>query len=447
MEASGDPNLGLTIMAVVAGFPFGETGLASGIVFLIILWAASALMSGSEVAFFSLGSGERNRFESGNEPRARKVLLLLSRPEELLATLQTTILVIDLLFIGVASWLMAIHILPGDSSVGLYFTGALGIVAGYVFLGKLLPGWIIRRYAEGYALASATFILFLHRLLNPVVSIRLAIRTFILTNLKLNKRAIDMKKLSEALQLNGKDLLQEEKILKGIVRFGDIDVSEIMRPRVDMIAVDIQTPFPRIIDIVVESGYSRIPVYLSDLDHIKGILYVKDLLPHFHKPVSFRWQSLVRPPNYVPENKKINDLLAEFQQNKNHLAIVVDEYGGTSGLITLEDILEEIVGEISDESDEEELPYTKISDIAYLFSGKTSLHDVKKVLGLPSDFFDPIQGDSETLAGLVLEIRGELPKTGDRIEYEGYSFTIRSVDDRRIREIQITCPATGFQNN
>jgi len=246
-----------------------------------------------------------------------------------------------------------------------------------------------------------------------------------------------MDDLSDALELTSDELDEDEKILKGIVNFGNISVNAIMCPRIDVTAVDIKLGFCQIISVIIESGFSRIPVYSESFDNVKGILYAKDVLPYMNNTDSFKWQSLLRPPYFVPETKKINDLLKEFQQKKIHMAIVIDEYGGTSGIITLEDILEEIVGEITDESDEDEILYRKIDERTFMFEGKILLNDFLKVLDLDENFFDYVKGESETLAGLILELTGEIPKKNQVIKYGDFKFTIESADRRRIREIRV----------
>jgi gliding motility-associated protein GldE len=247
-----------------------------------------------------------------------------------------------------------------------------------------------------------------------------------------------MDDLSDALDLAEHGITEDKKILEGIVKFVNIDAREVMTPRVDMVGVSMQCRFKDLIKLIIESGYSRIPAYNQHLDNIKGILYVKDLLPFLDKPDAFNWQSLLRPAYYIPETKKIDDLLKEFQTSKIHMAVVIDEYGGTLGIVTLEDILEEIVGEITDESDGEEIPYIKIDDRNYLFEGKVLLNDFFKVFDADEEIFDDVKGEGDTLAGLILELKGELPKKNETIPCKGFIFTIKSVDKRRIMQIQVT---------
>jgi len=274
----------------------------------------------------------------------------------------------------------------------------------------------------------------------PLSAILIRSTSAVQKKMKEKRSNISMDDLSQALELTGEELEEDEKILQGIVNFGNTDVSEIMKSRVDVVAVDIAMGFYDLLELIKEYGYSRIPVYIGDFDHVKGLLYVKDLLPHIRKGNTFRWQSLIRPPYFVPENKKINDLLAEFQKQKIHLAIVVDEYGGTSGLVTLEDILEEIVGEISDESDVEEVMFEKINDQTFLFEAKTLLNDFYKAVNLKEPVFDEVKGEAETLAGLILELNGEIPEKNERFSFQGYQFIVEEVDERRITKIQVEIP-------
>ena len=244
--------------------------------------------------------------------------------------------------------------------------------------------------------------------------------------------------MSDALELTEVSLTEEKNILKGIVKFGNIDVCEIMRSRVDVVGIELETNYRSLLEIVNESGYSRIPVYEESFDRIVGILYIKDLLPYLNQKDDFEWHKLIREPYFVPESKKINDLLKEFQLKHIHLAIVVDEYGGTSGIVTLEDILEEIVGEITDESDAEELTYQKIDDNTIIFEAKTFLNDFYKIAGVDDDVFDKVKGDADTLAGFILELRGEIPEKNDLLSYKNFIFEVLEVDNRRIKSIKAT---------
>ncbi|MCD6598506.1 MAG: gliding motility-associated protein GldE, partial [Bacteroidales bacterium] len=271
----------------------------------------------------------------------------------------------------------------------------------------------------------------------PLIHLLISSTSFVNKRLARKKTVISMNELSDALDLSSTDDIEDEHILKGIVKFGNIDVQEIMKSRMDVFAIDVETPFSMLLKNFLESGYSRIPIYANSFDTIKGILYIKDLLPHLNKDETFKWQTLVRPPYYVPESKKINDLLAEFQEKKIHLAIVIDEYGGTSGIVTLEDILEEIVGEIKDESDEDEIFHTQLNKTTFIFEGKTLLNDFYKIIEEPANIFDDIKGEADTLAGLILEMKGEIPAKDEVFTYNEFTFKVEAVDNRRIKKIRV----------
>ena len=314
------------------------------------------------------------------------------------------------------------------------------IIVTFILLlfGEILPKVYAASFALKFALFIAPLIYTINYFLWPISS--LLIRSTSLVNKKIKQRQqqLSLDDLSNALELTASSLSEDKEILKGIVKFGNIEAREIMKPRIDVAAVDIRKPFSRILTKIVESGYSRIPVYDTTFDHIKGVLYIKDLLPHIEKDNRFRWQSLIRPPYFVPGTKKINDLLEEFQLKKIHMAIVVDEYGGTNGIVTMEDVLEEIVGEINDEYDTvDEATFVQIDENTYIFEAKTLLNDFYKILHLPSDIFDDLNGDADTLAGIILEIKGEIPQKDDIVNYKNFEFKIEAVDFRRIEKIMV----------
>jgi gliding motility-associated protein GldE len=404
---------------------------------ILLLLAASASISGAEVAFFSLGPNERNQLNLKNSKSTKRVLKILEKPENLLATLLVSNNLVNMGIVILSTWVTE-DLLTFTGFPVLKFIIQIVLITFIILLiGEVLPKIYATRHSMRLAQLMAIPVYTLERMLRPLNRVLIGSTSLVSKRLKDQGSHLTMDELSDALVLTGQELVDEEKILKGIVRFGNIEVGEIMRPRVDIFSLDITEPFRMIFDRVVEYRYSRIPVYRKDLDDIRGILYVKDLISHVQKTNSFRWQSLIRPAFFVPENKKINDLLQEFRQNKMHMAIVVDEYGGTSGLITLEDILEEIVGEIRDESDEEDAMILKIGEKHYLCNGKTTLNDVIKALELEEDYFDQVKGGSETLAGLVLELRGEIPEPGERIKLNCLTFVVKSRDDRRIKEVEI----------
>jgi gliding motility-associated protein GldE len=307
-----------------------------------------------------------------------------------------------------------------------------------LLFGEILPKLYASHFSLGFARFMALPLQLLEKLFRPLNSLLIVSTSFISTRLQRHQKNVSMDEISQALKLTSEQELSEEKeILEGIVKFGNKNVAEIMKPRVDVVSLDIKNNFKTVLSVIVDSGFSRIPVYIGSFDNIKGILYIKDILPHSHKGDSFNWQTLIRPPFYVPETKKINSLLKEFQKNKVHLAVVVDEYGGTSGIVTLEDVLEEIVGEIVDEFDEEDNFFTQISENVFLFDGKTLLGDFFKISKCDDTVFDPVKGDAETLAGLILELKGEIPVLREKIAYNQFNFTIEAVDNRRIKQIKV----------
>ncbi len=412
-------------------------GLIIELLVILILLAASASISGAEVAFFSLGPNERNQLNLKNSKSASRVLNLLVKPEDLLATLLVSNNLVNMGIVILSTWVTDALLGFTHSPVLKFIIQVILITFVILLIGEVLPKIYATRHSLRLSQLMSVPVSSLERLLRPINRLLIGSTSMVSKRLKDQSLPLTMDELSEALVLTGQELVEEEKILKGIVRFGNIEVGEIMKPRVDVFSLSINDPFRTVFSTVIENGYSRIPVCQKDIDDIRGILYVKDLLSHVQKTNSFRWQSLIRPAFFVPENKKISDLLQEFRQNKMHMAIVVDEYGGTSGLITLEDILEEIVGEIRDESDEEDPMIQKIGEKTYLCNGKTSLNDVVKALELDEDYFDQVKGGSETLAGLILELKGEIPEPGTRIQLNYLTFVIKNRDDRRIKEIEI----------
>ncbi|MFC2138837.1 gliding motility-associated protein GldE, partial [Bacteroidota bacterium] len=312
------------------------------------------------------------------------------------------------------------------------------IVITFIILlfGEILPKVYASQYRMRFAHTMAYPLIIIENIVRPLNSLLISSTSIIKKRFD-GKQNISIDELSEAINITSENIPEEKKILKGIVKFGSIDVKEIMKARIDVVAVNIEIKYKKLLSIIVESDYSRIPVYEETFDNVKGVLYVKDLLPFINNDDEFEWQKLIKPPYFVPETKKIDDLLEEFQKNKIHMAIVIDEYGGTSGIITMEDIIEEIVGEINDEKDAEEFKFHKIDNHNYIFEGKTLLNDFYKITYTDDEFFDEIKGESESLAGLLLEIKGEMPKKGEIINYKQFEFTIDTVDNRRIKKIKV----------
>ena len=399
----------------------------------------SAFMSMSETAFFSLSPSHLEELKLRDGKRDRIVLELLRNPQKLLATI-----LIGNNFVNIVITLLLAYftykVLPADLSDLLKFLIETVLITFLLLLfGEITP----KVYATVQPLRMARFaaggLRVLTKLLTPF-SLLLVKSTSIVEH-RMEKHShtnLSMDELSQAVELTDIATEEEKDILESITKFGNRCVADVMRSRLDIVDIDIKADYRQLLSVIISSGYSRIPVYAGTADTIKGVVYSKDLLPHLDKPHNFRWQTLIRPAYFVPESKHLDDLLSEFQQQKVHLAIVVDEYGGTSGLITLEDILEEIVGEISDEYDEEERQYTRLSDNSYLFEGKILLNDFYKVLDISEDMFAGVADEVETLAGLVLELKGDFPKRGEKVCYGNYEFEIVALDKRRIKTIKLT---------
>ncbi|WP_321517051.1 gliding motility-associated protein GldE [Marinifilum fragile] len=406
---------------------------------MVLLLFCSALISGSEVALFSLSPQQISDIEAEENHKNRKLLKLLRMPEELLATI-----LIGNNFVNVGIVILSSFIT--NSIVDFSNAPTIGFLVQVVIItfllllfGEIIPKVYATQTVVRFSKFMAFPLFYMEKIFRPM-SVILIKSTSIVNKRISKKQNISMGDLSQALELTADEISEEMEILEGIVNFGNINVVEIMKSRVDVVAIDVRTGFGKLKSILIDSGYSRVPVYDGTFDNVRGILYVKDLLPHHHKPNTFRWQSIIRPPFYVPETKKINDLLEEFQTQKNHMAIVVDEYGGTSGIITMEDILEEIIGDITDESDEEKETYTIEKDGTYLFEGKTLLNDFFKITDVDSDIFEDIKGDADTLAGLLLEMKGEIPQKKEEFLHQNFKFIVEAVDNRRIKKIRFLPP-------
>lgn len=413
-------------------------GVAIALAVILILLFLSALISGSEAAYFSLSKTEQDKIAGVSSKKNFYILKNLESPEQLLATI---VVVNNFSNVGiiVLSCFSINSIISVSNNLLISFIFQIIVIFSIVILfGEIMPKIYGTNHPAKVARMTAIPLYFLTKIVKPIGSILVLSNSFVSNRMHAYKQHISVDELSQALELTSPTDLKEDKdILKGIVKFGSKSVVEIMHSRVDVVSADIDFSFSKIMKLITETGFSRIPVYSENFDNIKGILYIKDLLPHAHKGSSFRWQNIIRPPFFVPETKKIDDLLEEFQKNKVHMAIVVDEYGGTSGIVTLEDVLEEIVGEITDEFDDDEKFYTKISENKYLFDGKTLLNDFYKIINLEDNVFDDIKGEADTLAGLILELRGEIPAKNDTISYRNYVFTIEAADNRRIKQIKV----------
>jgi len=417
-----------------------DLSIVIGIVLLFVLLLCSALISGAEVALFSLTPMDIDEELDKNSRRMQIVSNLLKRPKKLLATILVANNFINIAIVILFAYL-GDFIFSNVTELWVKFILEVIVVTFLILLfGEILP----KVYASRNNIKFSTFMAFPLKALDVVIAplsmpmqgITLAIHN------KLGKRKsnLSVDQLSQALELTSEEdtTKEEQKILQGIVSFGNTDTKQVMRPRIDIFALDIEQKYSEILPEIIKNGYSRIPVYEDNVDTIKGVLYVKDLLPHIDKK-KFNWVSLLRDPFFVPENKKLDDLMGEFQEKKVHLAVVVDEYGGTSGLVSLEDIIEEIVGDITDEFDDDDLVYSKLDEKNYVFEGKTTLKDVYRVIKLEDDaIFEENKGEAETLAGFVLEISGSFPRLNSKINFEDYVFTVESMDRKRLKRIKLT---------
>ena len=413
-------------------------GAIIAIVLACILLVFSGYASGSEIAFFSLSPNDLNELDEEKNPSDRQILELREDTERTLATILITNNLVNVTIIMLCNYFFD-HIIDFGMAYWLQFV-VITIFLTFLLLlfGEIMPKVYAGQHALAFCRFSAGGILRLSRIFKPLSAV--LIRSGILAGkvVQMENHVLSVDDLEQALELTDENELKEEKdMLEGIVRFGDETAKEVMTSRQDVVDLDFRSSFPDVLKCIVENNYSRIPVYQGSIDNIRGILYIKDLLPHLSKPASFRWQSLIRPPYFVPETKKIDDLLRDFQENKVHIAIVVDEFGGTSGLITLEDILEEIVGEINDEYDEEEKSYTRINANTYIFEGKTLLSDFYKILDLDDETFKEVEGDADSLAGLLLEIKGDFPELNEKIDYQNFTFAVTELDEHRISKIKV----------
>ena len=424
-------------MTSIHFFPVTISALIS-LVLSVLLLGVSAIISASEVAFFSLTPQILSEIDESDKKADKKIIRLLEKPQRLLATILIGNNFVNVTIIFLLTYFTNTIVNFENAPIFGFVFQTIIITFLLLLFGEIMPKIYATQSTKKVALYTAPFIMFIEKIFGIVVSFMVNSTSVVNARLaRHTKNNISMDELSHALELTTNYKDEDTDILEGIIKFGNIQVVDIMTSRVDMIDVDIKINYSALMSIIIKSGYSRIPIYSGTRDNIKGILYSKDLLPHLDKPDNFRWQSLVRPAYYVPETKKIDDLLNEFQTNKVHLAIVVDEYGGTSGLVSLEDILEEIVGDISDEYDVDEQLFTKLDNHTFIFEAKIQLNDFFKIDEIDSADFIKITNEVETLAGLVLEIKGDIPSKNERIDYDKYVFEILAVDNRRIKKIKL----------
>ena len=418
-----------------------SVGAVVAIVLAILLLWVSGLISASEIAFFSLTEDDLDEVNEEKSVADRKIRKLLDDSEHLLAAILVSNKVVNVAIVLLCAYFFSDVVQWEGAYVVEFILLTLLLTFLLLLFGEIMPRIYSAQNSLKFCRIVVAPVCFLHWLFKPVynVLVRSAFGVGRIAQ-KYNKKAnLSVDELSQALELTDKDEISEESnMLEGIIRFGEETAKEVMTSRLDMVDLEIDTPFPDVIKCVVDNAYSRIPVYEESRDNIKGILYIKDLLPFIDKGEDFKWQNLIRPAYFVPETKMIDDLLRDFQANKIHIAIVVDEFGGTSGLVTMEDIIEEIVGEINDEYDEEEHNYVKLSDNVYVFEGKTLLADFYKIVDVDSDEFEEAAGDSDTLAGLVLELKGEFPALHEIIRYQDYEFEVLEMDAHRIVKVKVT---------
>ena len=440
MDPDPEPYIELISIILTPFFTGFTVNAVIGLVILCLLFVASALISSSETSYFSLQPADIDDLESRNDSKSQLVLKLREQPKLLLATI-----LIGNNFVNVTITLLATYIVSEmfdmvNHPAAAFIMEVVVITSLVLIIGEITPKILAARKPVKFSRFMARTLQVLIVVFKPLSKLLVNSTSFMDKHLEKKKAEISMDDLSTAVDIatEASTPLEEKNMLKGIATFTEKEVSSVMKPRIDIIAVEISMPFREMLDTVIQSGFSRIPVYEESLDKVSGILYVKDLLPYLNAQ-TFEWRMLLRPAFFVPENRKINDLFQDFREKKIHIAIVVDEYGGTSGLITMEDVIEEIVGEINDEFDnvKQEQHYTKIDESTYLFKAQTSIVDFCKVFNLDEDYFEELQGEADTLAGLVLEIEGRIPEVGFSFNVEKFNFEITEADTRKIIQIKV----------
>lgn len=411
--------------------------IAAGLAALLLF--VSGFASGSEIAFFSLSPSDINDLDAERSVPDRNIQALRDDSERTLATILITNNFVNVTIIMLCNYVFANVVDFGGSYLLQFLFITVLLTFLLLLFGEIIPKIFAKQTPLAFCRKTVWGILFLRKLFWPIENILL--KSGIMAEKLLHKdgHVLSVDELGQALELTDKnDIKEEQSMLQGIIRFGDEAAKDVMTCRQDVVALDVTTPFTDVLKCIVDNNYSRIPVFKNNADNICGILYIKDLLPHLNKQYNFRWQSLMRPPYFVPETKKIDELLREFQNNKVHIAIVVDEFGGTSGIVTLEDIMEEIVGEINDEYDEEEKSYVRLDNNTFIFEGRTLLTDFCKIVDVDEDYFSDIEGEADTIAGLILEIKGDFPYVNEQLGYKDFSFKTLEVEERRIKRIEVT---------
>ena len=415
-----------------------ETGSVIALVLAALLLVCSAFASGSEIAVFGLSPSDISELDPDHSDVDRKIVKLREDSERTLATILITNNLVNVSIIMLCNYSLG-HIIHFGNARWLEFLCITVILTFLLLLfGEIMPKVYSRQNPLRFCRKVAGGLTRLNKLLKPFSAVLMSSGVLAEKVPLKDNHKLSVGELEHALELTDKDEIKDEKsMLQGIIRFGDETAKEVMTSRQDVVDLDIRSTYDEVLRSIIDNNYSRIPVYQDNTDNIRGVLYIKDLLPHLSKPANFRWQSLIRPPYFVPETKKIDDLLREFQENKVHMAIVVDEFGGTSGIVTMEDILEEIVGEINDEYDDEEKYFTKLNYNTYIFEGKTLMLDFCKTLGTDDEEFAEVEGDADTLAGLLLELKGDFPSIHEKIDYKNYTFEILKIEERRISKVKV----------
>lgn len=431
----------LVLLSIYGSGLVSSAGLITGLISIIVLLLCSAGASASETAFFSLSPAQLSEIRASKTNIDKRIVRLLENPKLFLATVLITNNLVNVGVVIISTFLVN-HYLDFSSNplLGFIFQ-VLAITAVLLLIGEIMPKIFANQKPVKVVRAMAAPIAAMQRILYPFSKLLVNSTNFIDKHQANTAHNITLDDISNAIDItaDGKIDGEDRKIMKSITRFVEINAREIMIPRVDCTVIERSLPFGKVLKVIIDSGYSRIPVFDETPDTITGILYIKDLLPYLSEDNSFDWESLVRPPFFIPENKPINDLMKEFQEKKIHLAVVVDEYGGTSGIITLEDIIEEIVGEINDEFDveAENKFFTQIDERTYIFEGKTSINDMCGVLGIDDHIFDEAKGESESLAGLMLELAGKMPVAGEKLVFDNFAFLIEAADKRRIKKVKV----------
>lgn len=419
-----------------------SVGVVFAFLLTLVLIFLSGLASGSEIAFFSLSPNELSELDPEHSMDDAIISDLREDSERTLATILIVNNLVNVTIVMLCNYIFT-HIVDFGGIVWLEILCVTVLLTFILLLfGEILPKVYSRQNPLAFCRQICGAVMTCRRIFWPLETVLMSTGFLASKVVQKENYVLSVNELEQALELTDKnDIREEERILQGIVRFGDEVAKEVMTSRQDIVDLEIQSSYADVLKCVIENNYSRIPIYQGSEDNIRGVLYIKDLLPHLSKPSTFRWQSLIRPPYFVPETKKIDDLLRDFQKNKVHIAIVVDEFGGTSGIVTLEDILEEIVGEINDEFDDEKRSFIKLDHNTYIFEGKTLITDLVKILDVDDDEFDDACGDNGTIAGMLLELKGDFPVRHETLEYKKYSFEVLEQEDRRISKVKLTINA------